>query len=99
MRDRLSFHHGDLSGRLLNTWKQAGQSKRRPYRRLILPMVGAGDFEPANFFSLAEIGIIIRELGQQHSLRLGLFSELSYEPGGVRDKPTMFVLVIVPYHH
>ncbi len=29
MRDRLGFHHGDLSGRLLNTWKQAGQSKRR----------------------------------------------------------------------
>ena len=62
-------------------------------------MVVAGDFEPANLFSLAEIGIIIRELGQQHSLRLGIFSELSYEPGGVRDKPAMLVLVIVPYHH
>jgi hypothetical protein len=29
VRDRLGFHHGNLSGRLLKTWKQAGQSKRR----------------------------------------------------------------------
>ena len=62
-------------------------------------MIVAGDFEPANLFSLAEIGIIIGELGQQHSLRLGIFSKLSYEPGGIRDKAAMLVLVIVPYHH
>jgi len=62
-------------------------------------MIVAGKFEPANLFSLAEIRIIIRELGQQHRLRLGIFSELSYEPDGIRDKPAMFVLVIVPYHH
>ena len=58
-------------------------------------MIVAGDFEPANLFSLAEIGIMIRELGQQHSLRLGIFSKLSYELDGIRDKPAMLVLVIM----
>jgi hypothetical protein len=40
-------------------------------------MVVAGGFEPGNLFSLAEIGIIIRELGQQHSLRLDIFSGIT----------------------
>jgi hypothetical protein len=63
------------------------------------PMTDTGNFEPADFFDLAKMGIIIRELGQQDCLRPGIFSELLYELADVRDKPAVLVLAIMFYHH